>query len=440
MHAAFHEYLANTAVGGLVLAYGLGLVAVSQTRGDRAMAVAWISSSILAIGAPHMVDHVDPDHITVAERLAAVPVAAVFLGVWGYLRHLIRTSNGTAQARRLMTIAVNGGAGIAVATAVLAAIRPEPSLNDFALSINGFDVPSGVDFWQFGAPLLIASCGYGIAWITLARQDIDPGERTRAIAHAVAILPLLSALVVANPASVIAYAAASAISIYGVMDHLTVQGERAAFLSRFLSPQVAELVRLRGLGAVAKPQELELSVVCVDFRGFTAYTEAVPSQAVIDLISDYHEAVAGAVAEYDGMVKDYAGDGIIILVGAPIARDDHASAAVALARRALVAAQRVTDRWATGAHPLGVGIGVASGRVTVGAIGDSARMDYTAVGTAVNLAARLCAAAEDGTILLDKRAASSDPASCEPHGELSLKGISTPLQVFRCHPPVEQTM
>ena len=99
MHAAFHEYLANTAVGGLVLAYGLGLVAVSQTRGDRAMAVAWISSSFLTISAPHMADHVDPDHITAAERLAPVPVAAVILGVWAYLRHLIRTSNGTAKRK-----------------------------------------------------------------------------------------------------------------------------------------------------------------------------------------------------------------------------------------------------------------------------------------------------------------------------------------------------
>jgi class 3 adenylate cyclase len=59
-------------------------------------------------------------------------------------------------------------------------------------------------------------------------------------------------------------------------------------------------------------------------------------------------------------------------------------------------------------------------------------MDYTAVGTAVNLAARLCAAADDGSILVDGQAASFNSASCEPHGELSLKGLSTPLPVFRC--------
>jgi len=432
MHAAFHEYLASTAVGGLVLAYGLALLRVGQTRGDRAMALSWIASSVFAAAVPHVAGQVDPDHVQIGERGLVLLVAAVFLGVWAYLLHLIRTSNGTAHARRLMIVAVTGAAGLAVATAGVAVFRTEPFFNDFVQAIDSDGLPRGAGFWQFGAPMLISSTGYGVAWTTLARQDIDPGERTRAVAHAIAIPPLLLALVLALPASIIGYAAATAISIYGVMGHLTVQGERAAFLSRFLSPQVAELVRLRGLGAIAKPQELELSVVCIDFRGFTSYTEAIPSQAVIDLISDYHEAVAGAVAEHDGMIKDYAGDGILILVGAPIARADHATAAVALARSALLAAQRVTDRWATGPHPLGVGIGVASGRVTVGAIGDAARMDYTAVGTAVNLAARLCAAAEDGTILVDGQAASFNTASCEPHGELSLKGLSTPLPVFRC--------
>ena len=145
------------------------------------------------------------------------------------------------------------------------------------------------------------------------------------------------------------------------------------------------------------------------------------------------------MAEHDGMIKDYAGDGILILVGAPIARDDHSTAAVTLAQDALLAAQRITARWATGPHPLGVGIGVASGRVTVGVIGDAARMDYTAVGTPVNVAARLCAVAEDGTILLDEQAAARNEAACEPHGELSLKGLSMPVPVFRCRSPQERT-
>src|SRR5205085_11467804 len=96
---------------------------------------------------------------------------------------------------------------------------------------------------------------------------------------------------------------------------------------------------------------------------------------------------------------------------------------------ARAAAQQVIDRWATGPHPLGVGIGVASGRVTVGAIGDTAQMEYTAVGTAVNLAARLCSAAEDGAILVD-RAFSGSAGTCEPRGEITLKGLSRPTPVF----------
>lgn len=432
MHAAFHEYLASTAVGGLVMAYGLALATVGKTRGDRAMAFAWIFSSVIAIMEPHLVGQVDPDHINVWERLQPALVAGVFVCVQVFIKHLVGTSNGTDRARRLMLVVTNAGTALAVATLAFAVIRIEPFLNDFVLAVDGPDALRDADFWLFGGPLMISSVGNGIAWITLARQDIDAGERARAVSFAAAIPPLLLALVLANPAAILAYATSVAFSIFGVMQHLTVQGERAAFLSRFLSPQVAELVRLRGLSAIAKPQELELSVVCIDFRGFTSYTEAIPNQSVIDLISDYHEAVAGAVAAHDGMIKDYAGDGILILVGAPIPRSDHATAAVALARDALVAARRVTDRWATGPHPLGVGIAVASGRVTVGVIGDAARMDYTAVGTTVNLAARLCAAAEDGTILMDQRTAASNTGAAEPHGDLTLKGLSTPLPVFRC--------
>jgi class 3 adenylate cyclase len=220
----------------------------------------------------------------------------------------------------------------------------------------------------------------------------------------------------------------------GTFRYLLVQGERVAFLSRFLSPQVAELVRMRGLTEVMQPQEVDLSVVCVDFRGFTSYAEAVPSRAVIDLISDYHEAIAEAVAEHDGMVKDYAGDGILILVGAPIPRQDHAAAAVSMARTAMEAAHAVTDRWATGPHPLGVGIGVATGRVTVGAIGDTARMDYTAVGTAMNGAARLGGAAEDGAILIDEPTAKAVTGmkGVDFRSELDLKGMSTPIAVYSC--------
>ena len=83
MHAAFHEYLASTAVGGLALAYGLSLFTVGQTRGDRAMAFAWVFSAGAAIDLPHVAGQVEPGHVRIADLLLPVLVAGVSLGVWG---------------------------------------------------------------------------------------------------------------------------------------------------------------------------------------------------------------------------------------------------------------------------------------------------------------------------------------------------------------------
>jgi len=81
-------------------------------------------------------------------------------------------------------------------------------------------------------------------------------------------------------------------------------------------------------------------------------------------------------------------------------------------------------------HPLGIGVGVATGRVTVGAIGSTTRMEYTAVGTPVNLAARLCSAAEAGEILVDERTGAAAPDDLEPRGAITLKGLSSPVTTY----------
>ena len=172
-----------------------------------------------------------------------------------------------------------------------------------------------------------------------------------------------------------------------------------------------------------RPAEVTLTVVACDLRGFTAYADAVPSQAVIDLLGDYYAAVGAAVAEVDGTIKDYAGDGVLVLVGAPLAQPDHAARGMRLAARIHEVTRPVLERWATRAHPLGIGVGVASGTVTVGAIGSSARTEYTAVGTPVNLAARLCSAAGHGETLVDVATAEATGTG-GPTKALEVKGLA----------------
>jgi len=90
---------------------------------------------------------------------------------------------------------------------------------------------------------------------------------------------------------------------------------------------VAELVREQGLKSATREQTLELSVVCCDLRGFTAFSAATESKKVIGILREYYDAVGAAALNVGGTIKDQAGDGVLILVGAPIRFEDHAQRA-----------------------------------------------------------------------------------------------------------------
>jgi adenylate cyclase len=206
-------------------------------------------------------------------------------------------------------------------------------------------------------------------------------------------------------------------------------------MSKFLSPQVAEMVGRRGLKSATDEQTLELSVVCCDLRGFTAFTAATSSKKVIAILREYYDAVGAAATECGGTIKDQAGDGVLILVGAPIAMPDHAQRALRLARQIRERGVAITARWSDQDMELGVGVGAASGFVTVGVIGAASRLEYTAVGPAVNLASRLCAEAAHGEILIDARTiellgGEAQSYALRPGEQLQLKGFQRPVQSY----------
>jgi class 3 adenylate cyclase len=136
-----------------------------------------------------------------------------------------------------------------------------------------------------------------------------------------------------------------------------------------------------------------------------------------------------------GTIKDQAGDGVLVLVGAPIRYEDHARRALHLASLIRDAGLELSARWNQGGLHLGVGVGVASGFVTVGVIGEGSRLEYVAVGPAVNLAARLCSEAAHGDVRVDARtaalaAASPIPVALVPAAPLTLKGLGDPVPNF----------
>jgi class 3 adenylate cyclase len=212
------------------------------------------------------------------------------------------------------------------------------------------------------------------------------------------------------------------------------QRRKARLVARFVAPQVADLVRERGLRYASKSRTREISAVYCDLRGYTIACESSPSRTIVKMLSEYYAAVGAAAEAHGGTVKDHAGDGVLILVGAPRRVEDHARRALKIARRIRASGLELAERWASTGTSLGVGIGVATGTVVVGVIGAASRLEYTAVGPAINLAARLCARSGHGEILMDARSselleAETQQGAVRP-AERRLKGAGRAVQVY----------
>lgn len=198
------------------------------------------------------------------------------------------------------------------------------------------------------------------------------------------------------------------------------------------------LQTIQNLLAIAAPRrdaQHEISSVYVDVRNFTRFSEIVDSRDAMRFLRDYYDAVGEVVTRFGGTIKDYAGDGMLILVGAPRYLTDHADRAVKMSLAIRAAGVAVTARWEHHGVDLGIGIGVASGVVSLGMVGSPARREYAAVGPAINLAARLCSKAAKSEILLDEHTQALALAQrCDvplrPAAALTLKGISSPVPSF----------
>ena len=175
-----------------------------------------------------------------------------------------------------------------------------------------------------------------------------------------------------------------------------------------------------------------VTVLFCDLVSSTALAERLGADGMHGLLSRFFEQALAEVHRYEGTVNQFLGDGFMALFGAPIAHEDHA-------RRAVLAALDI--RRAVGERPLALPsgeevqltlrMGLHTGFVVVGAIGDNLRMDYTAVGDTSHLAARLQQAAEPGGILLSDATARlvEGYALLEPRGPMAIRGRSEPVVV-----------
>lgn len=217
---------------------------------------------------------------------------------------------------------------------------------------------------------------------------------------------------------------------------LALKEQYRGVLDKVVSRDVAEEL-LRGeltLGGESR----EVTVLFADIRGFTALTEGMAPQAVIALLNETMARLSDAVEEAGGVVDKYMGDEIMAVFGAPLVQPDHAAHAV----RAALGMQRSLDRLnaeraGRGAPPVTVGVGLHTGEAVAGNMGSPSRLNYTVVGESVNLAARLCSAAEAGQILIShvtRDRVGAGPFRIGPADSRALKGFTRPVDVYRVTP------
>jgi class 3 adenylate cyclase len=208
--------------------------------------------------------------------------------------------------------------------------------------------------------------------------------------------------------------------------------ERTGYLKRFLPQQLAELIVSQGNERILETHRRDIVVVFCDLRGFTSFAETGEPEEVRDLLREYHAALGPIVTRSEGTLDHFAGDGIMVFFNDPLPCPDPAERAIKMAIEMREAVARLQVDWRRRGHEIGFGIGIAQGYATLGQIGFAERIHYTAIGTACNLASRLCDQALDGQILVSKRVAGAveGTARLEEIGDLALKGLSQAVAVF----------
>lgn len=214
--------------------------------------------------------------------------------------------------------------------------------------------------------------------------------------------------------------------------------ERMERLKWFLAPQIAEMIVSSGGEAILESHRRDIVALFCDMRGFTAFSETAEPEDVMVVLREYHGTIGPLVHRYEGTLDRFTGDGMIVIFNDPVPCPDPALRAVRLALDMRDAVASLTRSWAGRGHEIGFGVGIAQGYATLGRIGFEGRLDYTAMGTVINLAARLCAEAKDGQILVTQRVAGAidGVVDLEPLGDLVLKGLSRPVAVLNAGSPL----
>ncbi|TMV04777.1 adenylate/guanylate cyclase domain-containing protein [Ruegeria sediminis] len=204
-------------------------------------------------------------------------------------------------------------------------------------------------------------------------------------------------------------------------------------LKQFLAPQIAEAVVQGGREDLLQTHRRYIACLFCDIRNFTALSEALDPEDVIEILRQFHDRAGALTARSGGTIGFRSGDGLMVYFNDPVQCEQPVLDAVRLALDVQTAFDQICAPWRRMGHQVGIGIGIASGHATMGLVGKEGRADYTAIGGAVNVASRLCDAAAQDQIFISQRAYLDveDLLEAEAVGGLTLKGLSHPVETYR---------
>ncbi len=211
-------------------------------------------------------------------------------------------------------------------------------------------------------------------------------------------------------------------------------------LKRFFSPALAEAILAGGANDPLKSHRREITVVFLDLRGFTAFTETADPEEVMAVLGEYHRAMGLLIQAHEGTLERFSGDGLMVFFNDPVVILDAAPRAVRMALDMQREMKSLTVGWSRRGYELQMGVGIAQGFATIGGIGFEGRIDYGAIGNVTNMSARLCGEAKGGEILVSQRVrgalqvAQVSDVLIEEAGELTLKGFGRPVPAWRALP------